>query len=127
MVGSGLGGRATIDPDFLADNPQFKDLYLNFGIWNLLTPVWSADVFDRLRAWVAGDQAARDFLDGKPDPWDAVVNPDYKGVALPRSDLPKSDLACEIIPTPPSGEPQTRSAPTTPSRRPSTCTRQTER
>lgn len=83
------------DPDFLADNPQFKDLALNFGLKNLLAPVGSADVYDLLWTWVAGDQEARDFLDGKADPWGAVVNPNYRGLAVPRFDLPKSDLACQ--------------------------------
>ena len=83
------------DPDFLADNPRFKDLALNFGIKNLLAPVGSADVYGLLWAWIAGDQESRDFLDGKADPWGAVVNPNYKGLAVPRFDLPKSDLACQ--------------------------------
>jgi hypothetical protein len=84
------------DQDFLADNPLFKDLTLNFGIKNILSPVGSADVFDRLWAWVVGDQEARDFLNGEPDPFGAVVNPNYKALAVPRTDLPKSDLACDI-------------------------------
>jgi hypothetical protein len=93
------------DPDFLADNPAFQNLTLNFGIKNVLSPLGSADAYAQLWEWIAGDAEARDFLDGEPDPWGAVVNPNYQDLATPRPDLPKSDLACQTFPDDGSGLP----------------------
>jgi hypothetical protein len=99
------------DPEFQALNPQFKGLM--YSLWvsdSVITPATGADAVSELWTWINGDQAARDFLDGKPVPNPdgtpgMVVNPHYKGLSLPMSSFPKQDPFCYVpLPnaTPPS-------------------------
>ena len=81
------------DPDFLALNPTFKDLFLP-GLASALEPLGLTDVFGQLWSWIDADPAAHAFLQGTPDPYGMKVNTNYKGLEIPRSDLPKSDLYC---------------------------------
>jgi hypothetical protein len=81
------------DPDFLALNPRFQKLFMP-GLASPLEPLGLADVYAELWAWVDSDPDAHAFLHGTPDPWGMKVNPNYKGLDLPRSDLPKSDPYC---------------------------------
>ena len=84
------------DPDFLALNPTFNDLFLP-GLASPLEPLGLTDVFAQLWTWVDSDTAAHAFLQGQPDPWGMKVNTNYVKLDLPRSDLPKSDLFCATI------------------------------
>jgi hypothetical protein len=84
----------TRDPDFLALNPAFKDLYLN-GIPDVVVPLGLSDATTQLWTWLRSDRDAAAFLAGKRDPWGMVVNPYYKGLDLPRPDFPKSDPGCQ--------------------------------
>jgi hypothetical protein len=84
------------DPDFLALNPSYSDLFLP-GLASPLEPLGLADAYEQLWAWVSSDKDAKAFLAGRPDPWGMHVNPYYKNLDLPRSDLPKSDPYCADI------------------------------
>ena len=44
-----------------------------------------------LTAYIDADPEARAWLDGKPDPWGMVVNPNYKGIELPDKSWPLLD------------------------------------
>jgi hypothetical protein len=78
------------DPEFIALNP---------GIGNggtatsstLLSIASDSDVLHALTSYINADPEARAWLDGKPDPWGMVVNPNYKGIALPTDSWPLLD------------------------------------
>ncbi|GAA1949265.1 hypothetical protein [Catenulispora subtropica] len=95
----------TFDPEFQALNPQFKGL--TFSLWisdSVITPTSGADAVAELWSWINRDKDARAFLDGVRDKGadgkpGMVVNPAYKGIALPISQFPKQDPYC-YVPSP---------------------------
>ena len=98
----------TVDPDFLDLNPDFKPpvRLLQPGLSNLLIPFGQADGYRQIWDWVAADPEARAFLQGTPDPYGMVVNPNYEydTLGLPRPDFPKADPYCQTFPDQP-GQP----------------------
>ncbi|TCO62426.1 hypothetical protein [Actinocrispum wychmicini] len=84
----------TRDPDFIALNPDFKDFGVLMSTVDTMVSTVPMDANIALWTWMNGDKDARDFLDGKPDPWKMVVNPNYQGLKLPLPDFPKGDLTC---------------------------------
>lgn len=93
----------TYDPDFLAVNdPEWAYQALAAAsMADVLIPQGRSDAAWAVWQYVLSDQSARDFLDGKPDPWGMTVNPwsatkdeaNTSGTALslPREDFPKAD------------------------------------
>lgn len=93
----------TYDPDFLAINdPEWAYQALAAAsLADVLIPQGRSDVAWAVWQYVLSDQSARDFLEGKPDPWGMTVNPwsattddaNASGTALslPREDFPKAD------------------------------------
>ncbi|MFB2582956.1 hypothetical protein ACEXQD_17040 [Herbiconiux sp. P15] len=97
----------TSDPDFLAINDEeWKYQSINSpSLADLLSPQGRSDAAWALWTYVMSDQEAVDFLNGKPDEWNMIVNPwsspnpdVYGGVGtsggeltLPRDDFPKAD------------------------------------
>jgi hypothetical protein len=94
-----LGGNPTdlgTDPEFQALNPGTTSFYANEPASTLLALSSDSDVMWALTAYIDADPEARAFLDGKPDPWGMVVNPSYKGIALPTASWPLLD---SFVPT----------------------------
>jgi hypothetical protein len=50
-----------------------------------------ADTMFALTSYINADPEARAWLNGAPDPWGMVVNPNYKGIALPVESWPLLD------------------------------------
>ncbi|GAA3256676.1 hypothetical protein ACFO1B_48835 [Dactylosporangium siamense] len=88
------------DPEFLAVNPEAKWLtspgYEPEGA-SALVSLENSDATAAVWTWLNADKEARDFLDGKPDPWGAVVNPAYRNLTLPLETFPKSDPTCTAL------------------------------
>jgi hypothetical protein len=82
----------TADPEFRALNPGL-DSRVDPGpaAASLLTMSGGTDVTTALTAYINADPDARAWLDGAPDPWGMVVNPNYKGIALPVDTWPLLD------------------------------------
>lgn len=87
------------DPEFLALNPEFKDLAF-MTIRQITNPLGLSDANRALWSWVAANQDARDFVAGKPDQWGMRVNPAYQGMTLDREDFPRADSGCRAGPEP---------------------------
>lgn len=89
------------DPEFLALNPEFKQLRLQGGLPDILTPIGSSDAITELWRWVLGNPAARRWLAGAPDPNSngMTVNPYFKGITAPPNYFPKNDPYCVNIPS----------------------------
>jgi hypothetical protein len=85
------------DPEFLELNPQFKELKIP-ALGHILTPGGESDTALLVWEWIWADRQAREFLRGKPDDWGMKVNPNYKNVAIPRSDFPRADNVCVKYP-----------------------------
>ncbi|MBG6108280.1 hypothetical protein [Frigoribacterium sp. CG_9.8] len=92
----------TLDPDFLAINPDWANQALvSPSLSDLLVPQGRSDAATTLWNYIATDAAAAAWLAGTPDKWGMIVNPwsstnatvNPAGVALevPRSDFPKAD------------------------------------
>src|SRR5436305_2507848 len=82
----------THDPEFQALNPQVAPSSSgNFGAATLLMLSSDSDVVHALTAYIDADREARAWLDGQPDPWGMVVNPNYKGIDLPVDTWPLLD------------------------------------
>lgn len=81
------------DPEFLAINPQFKELRFP-GVGKMLVQAGESDAARLLWEWIWADKEAREFLTGKPDKWGMKVNPRYVKATLPRSDYPRDDNVC---------------------------------
>jgi hypothetical protein len=86
------------DPEFVAINPGLGHNSSEEGASTLLTLSGNSDVVFALTSYINADPEARAFLDGKPDPWGMVVNPGYKGIALPQESWPLLD---GYLPPPP--------------------------
>ena len=87
------------DPDFLAINPEFKQL--DEPDIDLLVPSGTSHTTALLWQWIAADQDARDFVAGLPDPWGMRVNPFYQGIDIPRPNILKYDPYCALGATDP--------------------------
>jgi hypothetical protein len=84
------------DPEFVALNPEFADLYY-LTLSDLIVPLGRSDAAQTLWRYVLADPQARAFLAGKPDEDGMVVNPAFKGTAQPPDDFPKSDQYCQTF------------------------------
>ncbi|MGZ4437000.1 MAG: hypothetical protein ACXVW6_05140 [Nocardioidaceae bacterium] len=87
------------DPEFKALNPQLtqaaRDTASAATILNLSS---DSDVVSALTRYIAADPEARSWLNGVPDPWGMVVNPNYStnpllktGFSLPVDNWPLRD------------------------------------
>ncbi|GGJ12697.1 hypothetical protein [Streptomyces brasiliensis] len=92
------------DPEFLKYNPDYADLDFGGALGDVLVPEALSDSTWQLWNWVNSDPAAREFLSGTPDNQGSygdrgftgmTVNPNYKDIALPREEFPKSDPFCQ--------------------------------
>ncbi len=84
-----------MDPEFRALNPLFDTINQgNPAVKTVITPLNPSDPNSLVWEWIGGDQDAKDFIAGKPDPSGMVINEAWKGVDLVRSDFPKLDQTC---------------------------------
>ncbi len=82
----------SLDPEFIALNPGVSQgVAASQSASTLLALSSDSDVMSALTAYINNDPDARSWLDGAPDPWGMVVNPNYKGVALPTASWPLLD------------------------------------
>ncbi len=80
------------DPEFIALNPGITQGVGNtYGAATLLMLSSDSDVVHALTSYINADPEARAWLDGQPDPWGMVVNPNYRGIALPVDNWPLLD------------------------------------
>jgi hypothetical protein len=77
------------DPDFQALNPNSDDFITNPSL--VLPGPSDADAIAQIWKWIQSDAAARDFLNGKPDPWGMTVNPNYLPAGDPAAHVPQFD------------------------------------
>ncbi|WP_435741925.1 hypothetical protein [Nocardioides sp. SYSU DS0663] len=78
------------DPEFQKLNPGLATTTQEAGA-TLLSLSNGSDVVEQLTAYLAEDPDARAFVSGKPDPWGMRVNPEYRGIELPRAEWPLLD------------------------------------
>jgi hypothetical protein len=78
------------DPEFQKLNPGLStnDTEAAATLLSLSIP---SDVVHQLTDYIAHDQSAMAWIDGKPDPWGMKVNPAYKGLSLPTAEWPLLD------------------------------------
>jgi hypothetical protein len=82
----------TQDPEFIALNPGVGQRgTAEHGAATLLMLSSESDLVHALTAYINADPEARAWLDGKPDPWGMVVNPNYRGIKLPVDSWPLLD------------------------------------
>lgn len=82
----------TLDPEFIALNPGItQGVSASAAASELFSLSSDSDVIEALTNYLTADKDARAFLDGTPDPWGMVVNPSYKGIALPVDNWPQRD------------------------------------
>ncbi len=82
----------THDPEFLALNPDVPPGLTGRDAASTLYSLSSdADTMFALTSYINADPEARAWLNGAPDPWGMVVNPNYKGIALPIESWPLLD------------------------------------
>ncbi len=83
----------TFDPEFIALNPGIQsNSSLDTGARGALLSVGSnADVMRAMTTYINDDPEARAWLNGAPDPWGMVVNPNYRGISLPVDTMPLLD------------------------------------
>ncbi len=80
------------DPEFQALNPDAP-----FGLANtdaaatLYALSGNADTMFALTSYINADPEARAWLNGAPDPWGMVVDPNYRGISLPVESWPLLD------------------------------------
>jgi len=82
------------DPEFRALNPNTMDFingYDTSGASTLFSISSDSDLMTALTSYINADPEARAWLDGRPDPWGMIVNPNYKKVALPVNSWPILD------------------------------------
>ncbi len=80
------------DKEFQALNPGIRDgVNAAESASTLLSLSSDSDVIHALTSYIGADPEARAWLDGKPDPWGMVVNPSYRGLALPVESWPLLD------------------------------------
>ena len=83
----------SVDPEFVALNPNAATNLINQleASATLFSMSSDSDVMTALTSYLQADPEARSWLDGKPDPWGMVVNPNYRKIALPTSSWPLLD------------------------------------
>lgn len=82
----------TLDPEFQALNPGVPHgVGASAAASELFSLSSDSDVVNALTSYLSADKEARAFLDGTADPWGMVVNPSYKGIALPVDAWPQRD------------------------------------
>jgi hypothetical protein len=82
------------DPEFRALNVGAMEYTNGYSIApasTLFAMSSDSDVMQALTAYINADPDARAWLDGAADPWGMVVNPNYKGIALPTASWPILD------------------------------------
>ena len=79
------------DPEFQALNPGISNSVGTDAAATLLSLSSDSDVLHALTAYINADPEARAWLNGKPDPWGMVVNPNYQKIALPTNTWPLLD------------------------------------
>ncbi|MET8983740.1 hypothetical protein ABZX85_50105 [Streptomyces sp. NPDC004539] len=91
------------DPEFQKLNPGLKELAKEVSDSPLGLAVSSANTDSARLLWkyVLADPAAREFLQGKADPWGMKVNPSYRDNVVtsaldyfPKADLTPTDVGC---------------------------------
>jgi hypothetical protein len=78
------------DPEFIKLNPKLSQTSQEAGA-TLLSLSTSSDVVEQLTEYIAEDEDAMDFVNGKADPWGMKVNPAYKKITLPTAEWPLLD------------------------------------
>lgn len=78
------------DPEFVKLNPGLSQNAQEAGA-TLLSLSNESDVIHQLTDYIAEDEDAMAFVDGKADPWGMKVNPSYKKISLPRESWPLRD------------------------------------
>ncbi|UUZ61561.1 hypothetical protein [Nocardioides sp. B-3] len=79
-----------LDPDFQRLNPGL-DTTAREAAATLLSLSESSDSVETLTAYIANDEDAMAFINGKADPWGMRINPSYKKIRLPRDEWPLLD------------------------------------
>jgi len=80
------------DPEFIALNPAVADgVPANVAASTILNLSSDSDVVYALTSYINADPEARAWLDGKPDPWGMIINPNYVKIALPVDQWPLLD------------------------------------
>ncbi|MFE4829594.1 hypothetical protein [Streptomyces sp. NPDC056672] len=84
-----------VDPEFRELNPYFeRPTAPQLGPDGILLQAGNSDVNSLVWRYLQSDTDAREFLQGKPDPWGMKVNPSYQGLGLDKDapfDFPKAD------------------------------------
>ncbi|WP_405984754.1 hypothetical protein [Streptomyces sp. NBC_00872] len=84
-----------VDPEFRELNPYFeRPTAPQLGPDGILLQAGNSDVNSLVWRYLQSDTDAREFLQGKPDPWGMKVNPSYRGLGLDKDapfDFPKAD------------------------------------
>jgi hypothetical protein len=79
----------TLDPEFQQLNPGITHgVDATEAASELVALSSDSDVVEALTTYIEDDPQARAWLNGKPDQWGMVVNPAYKGIALPIDQWP---------------------------------------
>jgi hypothetical protein len=82
----------THDPEFIALNPNIPvGLSGRDAASTLYSLSSDSDTMLALTSYINADPEARAWLNGTPDPWGMVVNPNYKGISLPVASWPLLD------------------------------------
>ena len=81
----------TLDPEFIALNPGLPHYSAVEAAATLITLSSDADLIWALTSYINADPEARAWLNGQPDPWGMVVNPNYQDIALPVESWPLLD------------------------------------
>jgi hypothetical protein len=82
----------THDPEFVALNPNIPvGLSGRDAASTLYSLSSDSDTMLALTSYINADPEARAWLNGVPDPWGMVVNPNYKGISLPIASWPLLD------------------------------------
>jgi hypothetical protein len=78
------------DPEFIKLNPGLSQISQEAGA-TLLSLSNDSDVIHQLTDYIAHDQEAMKWVNGKPDQWGMRVNPKYRKIKLPREQWPLLD------------------------------------
>lgn len=82
----------SLDPEFQALNPGLPHgVNASQTASTLLSLSSDSDVVKALTSYINADPDARAWLNGTPDPWGMVVNPNYLKIALPLVTWPQRD------------------------------------
>ncbi|WP_066942911.1 hypothetical protein [Streptomyces lushanensis] len=84
-----------VDPEFMKLNPYFdRPTAPQIGPDGILLQAGNSDLNSLVWRYLQSDKDAREFLQGKPDPWGTKVNPSYLELGLDKDapiDFPKAD------------------------------------